>query len=163
MNLVPGAESFLRRASTRLDTAERMLAEGNLPEVVRFSQEATEHSLKAALRLFEVEYPKRHDPAEALKAGRSKFPRWFQVEIPRMAALSAILSANRELAVYGDERIGKTADDLFSDKAQAAVWSADARRVYRLCLRLSRATQSQRKVTSPSSNPKGRKLKAGLA
>jgi HEPN domain-containing protein len=138
MNLLPGARSFLRRSRARLDAAEQMLKNGDLPEVVRFSQEATELALKAALRLAAVEYPKRHDPGEVLRGNAIRFPLWYRESIPEMAQISAVLAQNRELAVYGDERLGKTAEELFTDPAQAAEWLAAAKRVYRWSARLCR-------------------------
>jgi HEPN domain-containing protein len=155
VNLRLGARSFLRRSATRLQAASRMLAQGDLPEVVRFSQEATEFALKAALRLTAVEYPKRHDPGAVLRETAAQFPTWFRNSIPEMADLSAQLSRNRDLAVYGDERMGKTAEDLFTDPVEAAGWLAGAKRVHRWCARLDRTTGP-----SPSRGTRGpRKVK----
>ena len=138
MNLVPGARSFLRRASTRLSTARRMLRARNLPEVVRFSQEATEMALKAALRLEGVDYPKRHDPGQALLDAAPRFPAWFRDRLERMVRLSAELTRYRELAVYGDEGSGRTAEQVFEDSRPVTRWLTDAESVYRDCLRLYR-------------------------
>jgi HEPN domain-containing protein len=140
VNLRLGARSFLRRSAARLEAASRMLAQGEFPEVVRFSQEATEFALKAALRLVAIEYPKRHDPGEVLRETAAQFPPWFSKAIPEMARLSAELARNRELAIYGDERFGKTAEELFRDPVEAARWLARAKRVHRSCARLFRTT-----------------------
>lgn len=140
MNLREGARSLLRRSETRLDAARRSLARGELPEVVRFSQEATEYALKAALRLVGVEYPKRHDPSEAVLAHSERFPEWFRADVGWFADLCRELSQNRQLAVYGDERRGRTAEALFSDRKQVEGWAKGAGRLYELVVRLDRTT-----------------------
>lgn len=140
MNLREGARSLLHRSETRLDAARRTLARGELPEVVRFSQEATEYALKAALRMVGVEYPKRHDPSEIVLAHSERFPEWFRVDVGRFAELCRELSQNRQLAVYGDERRGRTAEALFTDRKQVAGWLEGAGRLYEQVIRLDRTT-----------------------
>ena len=61
MKLVEMAEAYLRQASFRLRYAGDALRAGNHPYALRLSQECVELSLKAALRLVGIEYPKVHD------------------------------------------------------------------------------------------------------
>lgn len=106
--------------------------------MVRQSQEAVELSLKAALRLVGVEFPKEHDVSDALVENSGKFPRWFSDEIPTMARVSKELFQKRIPSMYGEEGRGKGPGELFTrDDASAA--SADANVVYKLVARLLRS------------------------
>ncbi len=135
-----------------------MYASRNLPEVVRFSQEATEYAVKSALKLVEIEYPKRHDPSEALREGKSRFPKWFRVSIESTARLARDLARNRELAVYGDERLAKTPEEIFSDSSRVAAWLSDARRVVGNSQRLYKEVVRS-KATRPALNGKLRRAR----
>jgi HEPN domain-containing protein len=95
-----------------LVTARRELKEGSLAYAVRSSQECVELSLKGALRLLGVEYPKQHDVSRALLMFRERFPASFPTE--RMAEISRRLAERREPAMYGDELTMTPADLLFT-------------------------------------------------
>ncbi|MBS7645703.1 HEPN domain-containing protein [Candidatus Bathyarchaeota archaeon] len=71
---------MLEQAYSRLKTARIALKDGNHAYTVRSSQECVELSLKAALRLVGVEYPKKHDVSRVLLMNKEKFPEWFAVE-----------------------------------------------------------------------------------
>jgi len=61
MKLGELARDYLRRAEVRVRSAAGATASKDYPDAVRFSQEAVELSLKAALRAFGLEYPKEQD------------------------------------------------------------------------------------------------------
>jgi len=61
MKLGELARDYLRRAEVRVRSVAGATASKDYPDAVRFSQEAVELSLKAALRAFGLEYPKEQD------------------------------------------------------------------------------------------------------
>jgi len=135
MRNISMAESYLRRAQRRLRDAERALGEGFTPDAVRYSQECTEISAKAALRLVGVEYPKEHDVGDELRLFSERFPGWFRAEIPRAAEAMRALTRARGLSFYGDEERGLTPEELFSVDYAREVYE-EARRLLELCLKL---------------------------
>jgi HEPN domain-containing protein len=104
---------------------------------VRCSQECVELSLKAALRLVGVEYPKKHDVSRVLLLARKRFPNWFRVE--DFAKISRALSEMREPAMYGDELRLVPSTELFT-KEHAAKALAEASEAYKACSRLLKET-----------------------
>jgi len=93
------ARDYLRRAEARLASARYALNQGYYPEVVRYSQECVELSLKACLRLVGVEYPKVHDVGDVLRAESMRFPSWFREEVDRLAEISRDLAEKRAVLV----------------------------------------------------------------
>src|SRR5882762_6090795 len=114
------AQDYIARATERISAAEDALKRGSFPEVIRFSQEATELSLKAALRLVGIEYPKVHDVGDVLQLNAKRFPEKFQERIPQIAEFSREAAAKRSLAMYGVEASGKTPGQIFDDPGEAA-------------------------------------------
>ncbi|MDE1820241.1 MAG: HEPN domain-containing protein [Euryarchaeota archaeon] len=111
MNPEDGPEEFLVRADERVRAARAALGRRRTPDVVRFSQEAVELSLKSALRSAGIDYPKFHDVGFVLEDHRDKFPAWFRSAIPEMAELSHALADRREAALYGSQKgVGPTRD-----------------------------------------------------
>ncbi len=123
--MVELAKDYLRRAEIRIKSAELAYSEGYFPDVVRFSQEAVELSLKAALRSVGIEYPKVHDVGRVLRVARNRFPTWFREEIDRLSEISFILASKRAPSMYGVEVSGKPPSGLFDrDDAEEALSSA---------------------------------------
>ncbi len=118
MNLMALARDNLTRGSDRVRDARRAFSEGRLPDAMRFAPEGLELALKAALRSMAVEVPKRHDPAPALEAVERQLPEWFRSELPALRRLSFELAERRSLAMYGDERTGRPASELFEDASE---------------------------------------------
>lgn len=119
------AKDYLRRAKSRTIDANSALERGDYPEVVRYSQEAVELSLKAVLRIFGIEYPKVHDVSDVLKIYRDKYPEWFRDELDKISYISMDLSLKRAPAMYGLELSGKPPSELFDRKdAEEALGSA---------------------------------------
>ncbi|MEM0117173.1 MAG: HEPN domain-containing protein [Conexivisphaerales archaeon] len=129
MDMFRLAADYLRGARSRLKDAESALRRGDYPEVVRYSQEAVELSLKACLRLIGVEYPKVHDVSDELNINSSRFPSWFSERVEELAVISAELANKRAASMYGVEAAGKGPSDLF-DRKEADLSLKQARKVY---------------------------------
>lgn len=134
------ARDYLRRAEARLLAAENALDHGYYPEVIRYSQECVELSLKACLRFIGVEYPKVHDVGDVLRAEESRFPEWFKEHVERLAGISRDLAEKRAPSMYGVEALGKTPEDLF-DEADALKALSDASYAHDLARRLLGASR----------------------
>ncbi len=130
------ALDYLRRARARIIDAKSALKRGDYPEVVRYSQECVELSLKAALRLVGVEYPKVHDVSDVLQECRSRFPAWFRDAIDELATISSELALARGPSMYGDEERGIPASELFS-RVDAEEALRKAEKVLELCSKLA--------------------------
>ena len=102
MNQKDLAENYVKEGKIRLKTAENVIKENFYAFCFRLCQEATELSLKAALRFVGIDFPKWHDIGELLKKEKNKFPESFQNEIPKLASISENLAEKREMAMYGD-------------------------------------------------------------
>ncbi len=143
MNNVRLAKSNIRQALERLKHASEAAETGNYPYVVRQCQEAVELALKGALRLAGIEPPKWHDVGPILRRERDRFPQWFKVEIDRLASISRSLRKERELAMYGDEEAGISAEELYTivDAEKALT---DAQYVLNLVRKLLSAMESRK-------------------
>lgn len=129
------ARDYLERAKNRIIDASSALSRGAYPEVIRYSQECVELSLKAALRIIGVEYPRVHDVGDVLELHSNYFPKWFRENILKLRRISADLAQKRGPSLYGLERLGKAPSELFDDKdARDAL--DNAKHVYELCVRL---------------------------
>ncbi|MEM2902741.1 MAG: HEPN domain-containing protein [Candidatus Bathyarchaeia archaeon] len=133
MRSVEVSASMLEQAYSRLKSARTALKDRNYAYAVRSSQECVELSLKAALRLVGVEYPKKHDVSRVLIMNKERFPEWFTVE--KFAEISTALAEKREPAMYGDELRMMPASRLF-DEGQAKEALRDAEQVYSASVKL---------------------------
>ena len=130
------AHDYLRRAKARIIDAKSALNRGDYPEVVRYSQECVELSLKAALRLIGIEYPKVHDVSDVLSEYRDRFPLWFRNLIDELSIISSELALARGPSMYGDEERGIPPSELFSrEDAEEAL--RKAMKVFELCSKLA--------------------------
>ena len=116
MNQKDLAEDYINNAKIRIKTAENVIEESFYAFCFRLCQEATELSLKAALRLVGIDFPKWHDIGALLEKEQNKFPENFQDKILKLAEISEKLTELRELAMYGDEKKSKPASSLFNEK-----------------------------------------------
>lgn len=129
------ARDYLRRAKARLIAAGDAFKRRDYPEVVRYSQECVELSLKACLRIVGIEYPKVHDVGDILRAEAARFPKWFRENVEGLADISRDLAEKRAPSMYGIEAAGKPPGELFGrEDAEQAL--RDAERVYGLAERL---------------------------
>ena len=115
MDNIQMAKAYIREAVRRIETARRALGEKAYAYCIRQSQEAVELLLKAALRLVGIEPPKWHDVGPVLVEFSSRFPEWFQSEIPQLAATSRWLRREREPSMYGDEELELPPDRLYTE------------------------------------------------
>lgn len=141
------SESFLRQAHARLRDAEGALKEGLNPYALRLSQECVELSLKAALKLVGIEYPKKHDVSRPLIGAKSRFPEWFQSEIGFMADACRSLAKKREISMYGDDASFLSPDELIT-KEEAEIAVGQAKKVHELCKRLLSELRSKSQKTA---------------
>lgn len=129
MKLGELARDYLRRGEVRVRSAEMAQASGDYPDVVRFSQEAVELSLKAALRSRGVEYPKEHDVGKILLDVAGAFPAWFNERARELMEISSDLASKRAAAMYGLEQGSRSPEEIFGD-ADAVESLASARKVF---------------------------------
>lgn len=129
------AKDYVRRAGSRLKDARAALRRGDVPEVIRYSQEAVELSLKACLRSVGIEYPKVHDVGDLLRLHPSRFPEWMRNELEKLAEVSRDLAEKRAPSMYGIEALGKPPSQLFT-KDDAKDSLKKARYVHTLASRL---------------------------
>lgn len=135
MKLVRIAESYLKQANARLRDAEEAFSEALNAYALRLSQECVELSLKAALKLVGIEYPKKHDVSDVLIETKNRFPAWFQSETGFLADASKKLAKKREASMYGDEESFLAPDEVVdSEEARRAV--EYAKKTHELCKRL---------------------------
>jgi HEPN domain-containing protein len=134
------ASSMLEQAGLRLKAAAMGIKRKGYAYTVRSSQECVELSLKAALRLVGVEYPKKHDVSRVLLLAMKRFPEWFKVE--NFAKISRALAEMREPAMYGDELRSVPSTRLFT-KEHATKALAEASEVYKSCSRLLKKISSK--------------------
>ncbi|MEM4576709.1 MAG: HEPN domain-containing protein [Candidatus Nezhaarchaeales archaeon] len=135
MMLIKMAEAYLRQASARIKDSREALNDGLYAYALRLSQEAIELSLKAALKLVAIEYPKKHDVSDVLLEVKDRFPEWFRNEVRTIADISRKLAAKREVCMYGDEETFMSPDETVSaEEALKAVKEAEM--TYDLCKRL---------------------------
>ncbi len=129
------ARDYLARAKSRLTSAEAAVDRKEHPDVVRYSQECVELSLKASLRFVGIEYPREHDISDILIEVEGVYPKWFRESIEELASISRRLALQRGPSTYGEEERGIPPSKLFGEK-EASAALADAKRVYGLCSRL---------------------------
>jgi HEPN domain-containing protein len=94
------AEECLRRAERYLREARNAYAEGDFPTVIRRSQESVELSVKAALRLLGIEYPRKHDVSDVLDqiVGLEALPGYFREAVPFVQEVVRRLAMVRGIA-----------------------------------------------------------------
>jgi len=120
------AADYLKRARSRLIDARAAFERGDYPDVIRYCQECVELSLKAALRLVGVEYPKVHDVSDVFERSKEKFPEWMRGEVPKLCEASQSLALWRGPSVYGVETLRKPPSALFGpDEARDALEKAE--------------------------------------
>uniref|UniRef100_A0A7J3QEB9 HEPN domain-containing protein n=1 Tax=Ignisphaera aggregans TaxID=334771 RepID=A0A7J3QEB9_9CREN len=127
MNSIAMAKAYIRQATEGPRHAKEAFKEGNYPYVVRQSQEAVELLLKASLRLVDVELLKWHDVGLVLRKEMDKFSQWFRELMPKLARISRKLRREREHAMYSDEGLGASSDELYSveDAEEALNWAIE--------------------------------------
>ncbi|KXA93212.1 hypothetical protein AKJ64_01195 [candidate division MSBL1 archaeon SCGC-AAA259E17] len=123
------ARTYNDQAEARLDAAKSALEGGNHPFTIRLAQECVELSLKGALRLVGVEYPREHDVSAILSAVKERFPESFSNHLDKMGEISRDLARKRGPSMYGDEEEGVPPSELFQ-RTDAEKALSDAKYVH---------------------------------
>lgn len=125
----------MARAKSRLASAKGAMDRKEYPDVVRYSQECVELSLKASLRFIRIEYPREHDVSDVLIEVADNFPKWFRDRVEGMAEISRNLAVLRGPSTYGEEERGVPPSKLFGVREASAALT-DAKQVFDLCSKL---------------------------
>jgi HEPN domain-containing protein len=131
------AEEYLRGAERYLKEARNAYVEEDFPTTIRRSQETVELSVKAALRLLGIEYPRKHDVSDVLDqiVGLEALPGYFREAVPFVQEVVRRLAMVRGIAMYGDEETLTQPSRIF--KGEDALRSVErAERVLDVCRRL---------------------------
>lgn len=118
------AQSYLRKATDRLDVLDLLARKHAWSDVVREAQEVVELALKGILRQAGVEPPKWHDVGALLIEHAHRLPEVAANQAGRLAEASRWLRAERELAFYGDDDFVPSEEYSEADAVRAV---ADAR------------------------------------
>jgi hypothetical protein len=127
------AQSYLVKATKRLRVLQVLLEEDAWSDVVREAQEVVELALKGMLRQVGIEPPKWHDVGGALLEHAARFAPIGGAELGALAAASAWLRKEREVAFYGDAELIPTEQ---YDRGDAERAIADAERVVAVAARV---------------------------
>jgi HEPN domain-containing protein len=114
MNHGNALERMMSRASIILQEAEYLKEKEAWNLAVRRFQEAVELALKCALLWARIEVPRIHDVGPILKQYAHRYPEPFKSLIPRLASISRLLRAEREISFYGDEQSGMLPESLYT-------------------------------------------------
>lgn len=96
------ARGYFSRARKRRKALGVLLDEAAFADVVREAQELVELVLKGMLRATGIDPPKWHDVGGLLIENAQRFPETVRGSLHDLAATSAALRKERELAFYGD-------------------------------------------------------------
>lgn len=127
------AQSYLRKATDRIDVLDLLFKKSAFSDVVREAQEIVELSLKGMLRFVGIEPPKFHDVGGLLLEHKNKFLPDISRNLEKLAVISKKLRKERELAFYGDIDFIPTEEYTDEDASQAI---EDARFVVNTAKRL---------------------------
>jgi len=118
MNTLAMAKAYISDARRSFEEAKQNYESQIYHRCVRRCQECVELALKGILRLFSVEYPKKHDVSEALDQIKHipAAPDWLKSEVDRFKRISLTLALMRGPAFYGDERSFIPPEKLYGKK-----------------------------------------------
>ncbi len=121
------ARGLLEQARSSLESAKKAMEDGHWAFAVRSSQDATELSLKALLLTAGHEPPKVHDLGGAIRKNEHRLRELGLAEndIDALAKTAGSLAEDRSKSLYGDEKRGVPATELYRrDDASAALRAA---------------------------------------
>ena len=116
------AKGLLKQAQSRRQAAKRSLDDEDYAFVIRLSQECVELSLKAALYLAGIDFPKWHDGGPVLRQNGAKFPEWFGEKTDYLAQISGQMREEWERSMYGDEALVSCPMYSIGRKRQSKLW-----------------------------------------
>ena len=122
------AESFLKRASNKLEEARLELKNWHHAESISASQECIELSMKATFLLLTESYPRKHEfKDEEFEPLLDKIPDDLKyLSFPRLYLLHKLWAGFYGVAKYGYERFGVGPEKLFrKEEAELAIKHAE--------------------------------------
>lgn len=135
MENIEQAESFLRRARTKLDEGKEQLQKCNYAESVSASQESIEFSVKTLFLVCSVNFPKSHEVKElpfAKLIARIPAAACNVYNFPRVLLLARFWHGFYLVAKYGFEELKVGADKLLK-KEEAELATKHAQEAYDAC------------------------------
>jgi HEPN domain-containing protein len=88
MTNVSLSQSYIKKATDRLDILDLLFKKGAYSDVVREAQEIVELALKGVLRYIGIEPPKWHDVSSVLKENKDLLPHKISRELSRITRIS---------------------------------------------------------------------------
>lgn len=126
-------DSYRRQAEAALKSAKMHYDDWNYASCIHEAQLAVELMLKALLKKFTGDFPKKHDIGLELFEAREKLPEAIRRYVPRLWFVSKVLASWREPSIYGLEA-EQTPPDKFFTKKEAEVALSYAEEVKSICL-----------------------------
>lgn len=124
------AVEYMEQADTQCSSARRLFEQWEFPESIQMSQRCVELCLKAILRKYGVDSPRKHDVGSELAQISSKLPESFQAKLAKFRIASLTLAMWRDPSTYGLEQLGPS--KMFGrEEAELALHFADE--VYLFC------------------------------
>ncbi|MFQ5842590.1 MAG: HEPN domain-containing protein [Thermodesulfobacteriota bacterium] len=118
------AQSYIKKATDRLDILDLLLKKAAYSDVMREAQEIVELATKGMLRAVGIEPPKFHDVGDLLLEHTDKYPGHISKHVEKIASISKRLRKERELSFYGDIDFIPT-EEYTKDDAQEAIDGAN--------------------------------------
>ena len=118
------AQSYIKKATDRLDILDLLFKKAAYSDVMREAQEIVELATKGMLRAVGIEPPKFHDVGDLLLEHTDKYPDDISKHVEKIASISKRLRKERELSFYGDIDFIPTEEYTITD-AQEAMEGAD--------------------------------------
>lgn len=118
------AQSYIKKATDRLDILDLLLKKAAYSDVMREAQEIVELATKGMLRAVGIEPPKFHDVGDLLLEHTDKYPDDISKHVEKIASISKRLRKERELSFDGDIDFIPTEEYTITD-AQEATEGAD--------------------------------------
>lgn len=114
------AQSYIKKATDRLDILDLLLKKAAYSDVMREAQEIVELATKGMLRAMGIEPPKFHDVGDLLLEHTDKYPGDISKHAEKIASFSKRLRKERELSFCGDIDFIPT-EEYTKDDAQEAI------------------------------------------
>jgi len=111
-------ESFCKQAWSAIRAARLHYDGGDYPSCVKEAQHAVELMLKALLKRYIGDFPKKHDVGDEVYRSAEKLPEGLRPHLARLWMASKVLGSWREPSTYGIEAEQTPPHRLFT-KAEA--------------------------------------------
>jgi HEPN domain-containing protein len=119
-------ESYRKQAESSVKAARMHYDNWDYPSCVREAQVAVELILKALLKKYTGDYPKKHDVGAEVIESRERLPEPLRPKVGRLWFISKVLDSWREPSVYGLEARQTAPAEIFGKKeAEIAIAYAE--------------------------------------